>query len=230
MTPNSLTGTHLRTYEAIFRHSVAHNLAWRDVRGLLGAVGQLSEGANGHLKVTRQGHTLILHPPKTKEVGEPAVLMELRHFLKRSEAPAPAPLAAGHHWLLVIDHREARLYQSELRGSVPQRIRPHVTHGATPHPPHSLEFSLGQLKPDPSTFFGPVAAALGEQGKILVFGCGHGTSSEMEQFLTWTTRHRPDLAARVIGAVVVDERHSTPAQLLARASEFYAQVSPTRLV
>jgi hypothetical protein len=94
---------------------------------------------------------------------------------------------------------------------------------------NTTEFVHGQPKPDAAAFFGSVATALGETGKILVFGCGHGNSSEMDQFLTWATLHRPDLAVRIIGAVVVDEHHNTPAQLLAKAREFYAQVPETRL-
>ncbi len=224
----SLTGSHRRTYEAIFRHPAVHNLAWRDVRALLGELGQVTEATNGHLKVSRNGHTLTLHTPHTKEVGEPALLMELRHFLARSEAAATAD--RGAHWLVVIDHHEARLYQSELRGAVPQKIQPHSAHGHSLQTRASLELSRGQQKSDPAGFFGSVATALGESGKILVFGCGHGTSSEMEQFLTWTTLHRPALAVRIIGAAVVDENHSTPAQLLARAREFYAQIPASRLM
>jgi hypothetical protein len=33
-TPNSLTGSHLRTYERIFQHPISHNLEWRDVHAL----------------------------------------------------------------------------------------------------------------------------------------------------------------------------------------------------
>ncbi len=224
----SLTGSHRRTYEAIFRHPAVHNLAWRDVCALLGELGQVTEATNGHLKISRNGHTLTVHAPHTKEVGAPALLMELRHFLERSETSAAVDRDA--HWLVVIDHHEARLYQSELRGTVPHKIQPHSAHGHSLHPRTTHEFSRGQQKLDPAGFFESVATALGETGKILVFGCGQGTSGEMNQFLTWTTLHRPALTVRIIGAVVVDENHSTPAQLLAKARAFYAQVPATRLL
>lgn len=227
MTPNSLSGTHLRTYEAIFRHPAVHNLAWRDVRALLAEVGEVAGESNGHLKVTRNGHSLTLHLPHSKELTEMSQLMDLRHFLERSATPAVQD--PGAHWLVVIDHREARIFQSEMRQAVPQKILPHSAHGHSLRTRHSAELARGQRTPDPAGFFRSVATALGDTGKILVFGCGHGTSSEMEQFLTWATVHKPVLAARVIGAVVVDEHHSTPAQLLARAREFYARVPATRL-
>jgi hypothetical protein len=35
--------------------------------------------------------------------------------------------------------------------------------------------------------------------------------------------HHPDVAEKVIGSVVVDARHTTESQLLARAREFYAE-------
>ena len=35
--------------------------------------------------------------------------------------------------------------------------------------------------------------------------------------------HHPDVAGRVVGAVVVDAHHTTEGQLLARAREFYTE-------
>ncbi len=39
-----LHGRHQHTYEAVFRHPAAHDVAWHDVRALLGAVGNVAEG------------------------------------------------------------------------------------------------------------------------------------------------------------------------------------------
>jgi hypothetical protein len=82
--------------------------------------------------------------------------------------------------------------------------------------------SRGKEKPDPNTFFEPVAKALQGTGELLVFGTGTGKSSEMEQFVAWLGLHHPELARRIIGSVVVDEHHLTESQLLAKAREFYA--------
>ena len=225
--PSSLNGSHRHTYEALLRHPAPHNLAWHDVRALLATVGSVFEQPNGHLKVTRRGHSLTLHAPRAKELSEPAVLGELRRFLEQSEnSPVPA---AGAHWLVVIDHHVARLYRSTMQGAVPQQILPHTTHGHTPQTQNTLDFSRGRQKPDPASYFGAVATALGDEGKVLVFGTGKGTSSEMDLFLTWVTRNQPALTARIIGAQVVDENHLTEGQLLALARQFYAQVPETRL-
>jgi hypothetical protein len=83
-----LTGSHLRTYQPIFQHPISHNLGWHDVHAMFRKLGQVEEEANGNLKVTRNGESLVLHPTSTKNVEDADAVMELRHFLQRSE-PAP---------------------------------------------------------------------------------------------------------------------------------------------
>jgi hypothetical protein len=218
-----LAGSHLRTYNSIFRHPVAHNLEWREVRALLERLGQVAEEPNGNLKVSRNGQTLVLRPPRTKDVAEIEEVMSLRHFLERSEG-APVQAGGGEaHWLVVIDHHEARIFRSEMEGAIPQRIMPHEPSEFFRHAHNSRDFSRGQEKPDPNTFFGPVAQVLQAGGKILVFGSGTGTSSEMDQFTAWLKVHHPELAKRVIGALVVDEHHLTEGQLLSKARDYYAE-------
>src|ERR1017187_7226368 len=99
----SLSGSHLRTYKTIFQHPVSHNLEWRAVRALLENLGHIEEESNGNLKVTRNGQFLVLHPPRTKDVAEIDEIMTLRHFLERSEAPAPEAGDNEPLWLFVMD-------------------------------------------------------------------------------------------------------------------------------
>jgi hypothetical protein len=203
----TLTGSHLRTYNAIFQHPA-----------------EVVEQPNGNLKVTRNGQSMVLHTARTKDVADVEELMELRHFLQRSETP-PAGAAAGEsHWLVVIDHHEARIYKSEMNGAVPERIMPHEPTDYFRHAHNSKDFSRGKEKPDPNSFFEPVAAALKGAGKILIFGSGKGTGSEMEQFVAWIGHNHQEIAARIVGALVVDEHHLSEAQLLSRAREFYSGV------
>ena len=224
-----LTGSHLRTYETIFQHPISHNLGWQDVHSMFRHLGQVEEEANGNLKVTRNGQSLVLHPTSAKQVDDADAMMELRHFLQRSEATTPATddKDAGH-WLLVIDHHEARIFRSEMHGAIPHRLLPHAPEEYFRHAKHSLETSRGKEKPDPNSFFEPVAKALAEASRILIFGTGKGTSSEMDQFIAWSKKHHPELAQRFIGSLTVDEHHLTDDQLLAKAREFYgsAQASP----
>ncbi len=94
MIPTSdLTGSHLRTYNTIFQHPVSHNLEWREVRALFAHIAEVAEQPNGNLRVTRHGESIVLHPPRTKDVHDVEELMAIRHFLQRSEKAAPA--AAG---------------------------------------------------------------------------------------------------------------------------------------
>ena len=105
-----------------------------------------------------------------------------------------------------------------------------MKNGALPHEPDryfrhahkSKDFSRGQEKPEPNSFFEPVVNALQAHGQILVFGSGTGTSSEMDQFISWAKLHHPEVAGRIIGSQVVDEHHLSADQLLAKAREFYA--------
>lgn len=223
-TSDALTGSLLRTYESIFRQPAAHNLTWHDIHILLDELGEVTEAHNGHVRVNRNGHILTVHLPHTQEVAEPALLLELRHFLLRSEQP-PSTMH-GAHWLLVIDHEESRLFRSELGGTVPQTIRPHSSHVHSQPKPDALRV---RQQADPSGYFATVASALGGTSKILILGPGKGSGSAMEQFVTWAKHHHPALAARIIGTQVVDEHHVTEGQLLATARDFYAQVAPSLL-
>ncbi|HEX8311643.1 MAG TPA: hypothetical protein VF614_10020 [Chthoniobacteraceae bacterium] len=218
----SLSGSHLRTYQAIFQHPITCNLGWQDVHALFRQLGEIHEEANGKLKVTRNGQTLVLHPPRTKDVSDKDEVMSLRHFLERSEALPHVVEDAETQWLLVIDHHEARIFQSPIRGSVPEHILPHEPEDFFRHARNSESFSRGKEKPDPNSFFEPVAQALRGAGKILIFGSGTGMSSEMEQFVAWVQSHHPEIAQRIIGWLAVDESHLTNAQLLAKAREFHA--------
>jgi hypothetical protein len=218
----SLTGSHLRAYQAIFQHPVSHNLGWHDVHALLRQLCQVEDEPNGNLKVTRNGQVLVLLAPRTKDVAETEELMALRHFLERSETAPPEPKEKETHWLLVIDHHEARIFRSEMHGALPEQILPHEPDDYFRHAPNSKEFSRGQEKPDPNSFFVPVAKALQVTGQILIFGTGTGMSSEMDQFMAWVKQHHPEVAKRIIGSLVVDKHHLTVGQLLAKAREFYA--------
>jgi hypothetical protein len=228
-----LTGSFLRTYTTLFQHPISHNLGWRDVHALLRKLGHIHEEPNGNLKVTRNGHSLVLHPSLTKDVDTPDEIMALRKFIEGSETPDPVvtigpdfdihgrPVDHTSHRLLVIDHHEARLFRTELKDGALERLLPHEPSEYFRHEHNSLGFSRGKEKPEPNSFFEPVAEALQGTGEILVFGTGTGKSNEMDQFNAWVKVHHPEVSKRIIGSVVVDEHHLTEAQLLATARACY---------
>jgi hypothetical protein len=84
-----LSGSLLRTYTTLFQHPISHNLGWHDVHALLRKLGEIHEEPNGNLKVTRNGHSFVLHPPLTKDVDTPEEIMALRKFIEGSESPDP---------------------------------------------------------------------------------------------------------------------------------------------
>lgn len=221
-TDQLLTGSHLRTYNKIFLHPASHNLEWREVHMLLAKLGHIGAEVNGNMKVTRNGHSLILRPHHTKDVEDTDELVALRHFIERSESKNAEPEGGTDPLLLVIDHHEARLFRSTAHGASPLQILPHEPSHFFRHAHNSKDFSRGQEKPDPNSFFEPVAHAMRAASHILVFGTGTGSSSEMDQFIAWLKSHHPELSGRVIGALVVDEHHLTEGQLLAKARDFYA--------
>ena len=223
--PSNLNGSHLRTYNTIFQHPVSHNLNWREVLSMFKHLGEVVTESNGNLKITRNGQTLVLHRPKTKDVANADEVISLRHFLEKSEAIPPTADVKDAHWLLLIDHHEARIFRSEIHGGLPRRILPMEYFR---HTRDSGEVSRGKEKPDPTGFYKPVAVALRAADQILIFGAGTGTSNEMNQFTAWLNKHHPELARRIVGSIVVDEQRLTDDQLLAKAREFYTAASQSK--
>ena len=221
-----LSGAHQSTYDAIFHHPVAHNLQWREVRSMLAALADDVQEHNGTVKITRNEQTLVLHEPYGKNIADMHELMEIRHFLERSgTASQQQPAASGTHLLVVIDHREARIYKAELSGSVPQRITPYNPGGFGRHLHYVQDDSNGQRKPERKSFYEAVAKTLRGAEQVLIFGSGTGASSAMDQLLAELKHDHADVAKHVVGSIVLDEQHLTEDQLLAKAREFYAKAA-----
>jgi hypothetical protein len=221
-----LNGSQLRTYERIFQHPISHNLSWHDVLGMFRQLGTVETEANGNAKVTRNGQFMILKPSRTKDVSDADEVMALRHFLKSTETKSPISEGTDIHWLVVIDHHQARLFRTEISGSMPIHVLPHAPSENFNQAHHARDFSRGKEKPDPNTFFEPIAKELKAGGQILIFGSGTGESSEMVQFAAWLGEHHPEISRRVIGTTVIDESHLTEGQLLKKAREFYEGANP----
>jgi hypothetical protein len=220
-----LTRTHRRTYETVFAHPAAHNLEWRELRGLLNELAEVEEEPNGKLRVTRNGQTLIVEPERHKDVADVEELMRIRHFLERSNTAELPRDAEGHHLLVVIDHRAARIFKADLKGAVPERITPFDPQGLGRHLHSVTDDSNGQRLPERKSFYEDVAKCLRGAEQILLFGTGTGASSAMEQLRAELKQHHADVAKHIVGSVAVDEHHLTEDQLLARAREFYGSAA-----
>jgi hypothetical protein len=222
----SMSKVHQATYKAIFQHPIAHNLQWHDVRSMLDGLAEVTEEHNGNLKFTRHGEVLILHPPKHKDLSDTKEVMQIRHFLERSTVPESAdPMEDGTHLLVVIDHREARIYKTEMRDSAPESITPYDPDGTRRHLHIVDDEANGQRQPELKSFYEAIAQSLRDAKQILIFGSGTGASSAMDYLVDELNQNHPDIAKRIVGAIVVDEQHLTENQLLAQAREFYSTIA-----
>lgn len=221
-TPPHLNGHHQRTYEAIFRHPAAHNLEWHDVRSLLGALGEVTEGHNGALQVKRNGKMATFHAPKHKDIAAVEDLLAIRRFLEESDEAVISPVAMpGTHLLVVIDHHEAKIYSTEIAGAIPQQIVPFDPHGFGQHLHSRNKETDGKRQPERKSFYEAIAAALRGADKIVIFGHGTGESSAMAQLLADLKHHHNDVSSHIVGSVAIDG-HQTEGELQAQARELFA--------
>ncbi len=215
--PAHLNARHQHTYDAIFRYPAAHNLEWHNVRSLLEAVAVVAEGHNGTLKVTRNGQTMVLHVPKNKDITAVDDLPAIRRFLEQSaETSTPAPIAAGVHLLVVIDHHEAKIYRTLLDGSVPQQLVPYDPHGFGRHLRSENPETAGKREPERKSYYEAIINTLRGADEILILGSGTGESSAMAHLLAELKHNHGDVAHHVVGSIVVDEHHLTEGQALAQ--------------
>jgi hypothetical protein len=129
--------------------------------------------------------------------------------------------AAETHLLVVIDHREAKVYKTEVAGAVPERVTPYDPHGFGRHLHSAHEETDGKRQPERKGFHEAVAKTLQGADQILLFGSGTGRSSEMEQLVGELKAHHKEIAAKVVGTIVIDPHHTTEGELLAHARAFY---------
>jgi hypothetical protein len=127
------------------------------------------------------------------------------------------------HLLVVIDHKEAKVYRTEVHGAVPVSFAPYDPYGFKKHLHSAHEWTDGKRQPERKSFYEAIAKTLLGAKQVLLFGSGTGRSSAMEMLIADLNAHHPDVAKTIIGSVVVDAHHTTENQLLAKAREFYAE-------
>ena len=69
------------TLDMILEHRPSANLEWRRVRSLLDAAGTTVEEPNGKLRVTVGDETIVVTPPRTKDLDE-QLLVDVRRLFK----------------------------------------------------------------------------------------------------------------------------------------------------
>jgi len=231
LTLEKLTGADRRTYQKISHPPHAPQTAApvrrTAVRSLLETLGQVSEGEGKCLEITRNGHVLLLPSLGVKKTESKDGLIALRHFLARSENPLNRSNGRDPHLLLVIGHHEARLFCSEINGGCPKQVQTSdAEHGFPLAPSSNSESSADANASDCNAVFEPIAQALRDTGKILIFGESSATQSEMNRFIVWLKREHPAKAERIIGSLVIKISQAHPDMLWTESREFYSRTRP----
>jgi len=84
---------------------------------------------------------------------------------------------AAPHLLVVLDHQEARVYRTEVRGAVPQRLVPYDPNGFRKHLHSAHEWTDGKRQPERKSFYEAIAKTLRGAEQVLLFGSGTGIPS-----------------------------------------------------
>ena len=223
----ALLGTHLGTFEALFRHPMAHNLEWKDVVALMERIGAVHE--KGHNKVDFElgGEHLVIPKPHSKDLPV-SELVALRHLLQRAgwspdaKLPARDPEPAAPALMVVVDHHGARIYRIDAASAHPagREIRPYDPHHFLHHLTHRDQSrERGQRAPEEAAFYQQIAAALASAGRIIVVGHGTGKSNAAEHLLEYLRADHRETYQRVVREIGVDLSAITMPQLLALAEQ-----------
>jgi len=200
---------------------MTHNLEWRDVRALFEDFGNVEVEHNGNLRVTVGANSVVFHSPQDTDIATSDQVSQIRKLIQGSGV-GPAD-GMGPHLLVVMDHKEARVFRTEMKDSVPERVVPFDPEGHRGHVHSPHEYPGSSEHPNDDAYYESINGTLGDAEQILFFGSGAGSSNAMESFLTWLRANHPRIAERVTGVMTVDESHLTEGQLLAKAREVYAR-------
>jgi len=211
------------TLAQIFQHPASHNLEWRDVIALIEHLGTVQEKENGHLTFTVNGVSEVFHRSRNKDVSEVQQVLDLRHFLEiaRVGMNGERDAVPQLRLLVVINQKETRVFRSEDKGSVSERLHPYDPHGMLHHLNHTLGGDMGSREPENTTYYEAVAKTLTDAAEILLMGNGTGGSSAMTHLKEYLGAHHPQIANKIIGTLTVDIESLTEGQLLQEAHAFF---------
>lgn len=224
-----LSKHYLHTLERLFQHPTSHTLEWRDVIGLVEHLGIVDEKEHGQLTFTINGVTQSFHRSQHKEVSEVQQLVELRHFMERAGIGKNGPIITKQmektqhsQVVVVINQKEAIIFKSLGKESVPERLHPEDTNGALHNLNHIKGADKGSRTSENIVYYQEIATALNGSGEVLLMGNGTGASSAMSNFTDYLITHNPQIANRIVGSLTLDLESLTEGQLLQDARAFYS--------
>jgi hypothetical protein len=221
----SITGSHRRTLDAIFRHPAPHNLEWSDVVALIEKIGDAREESNNDFVFEVAGKRLHMRKPHTKDItGDEAI--HIRRFLmdaEFSQIPTEAvahPRPAAPNLLIVVDHHETKIFQVDVSSSDPSEhvIRPYDPHHFLHHLTHKdQDRERGQRAPEEPAYYEKIADAVSLGGRIVVVGHGEGKSNAAHHLTDYLRSHHRETYQRIVREIDADLSSVTTPQLLVLA-------------
>jgi hypothetical protein len=216
----ALSVSHRRTFDALFRHPLAHNLEWKDVVALIGKLGEVREPSGNEFLFELGGHHIVLQKPHHKDLTADE-LLAIRRFVMNAGVPSPVtvpPLqATASELLIVVDHHDAKILHIDAAADAASDpvIRPYDPHHFLHHLQHKDQSrERGQRAPEEPAYYEEIAAAVAVGGPITVVGHGTGHSNAAHQLVEYLKTHHPETYRRIIGEKVADLSAVTDAQLI----------------
>ena len=94
--PLTVSTSHRRTLEEIFRHPQAHNLEWRRVVALIAEIGDVDKKPDNEFVFKVAGKRHAMRRPHHKDLTGDEMI-ELRHFLTQAGVSADPPSEPATH-------------------------------------------------------------------------------------------------------------------------------------
>ncbi len=226
---SGMSGPDRKTLKLLFAHPLSHNLKWKDAVSLFKALGSVEEKSKNEFSF-RIGHEHhVMSKPASKDLISSELIL-LRHFAARAGwsadsylRPVSQPDPAAPSLLVVMDHREARIYEIISAEISKKVIRPYDPHHFLHHLTHKNQLSEhGQRAPEDITYYERIAQAAAPGGKIVLISHGKGKSSAGHHFTEYLSSHHSDTYQRIVGEVDADLVHMTEPQLLEIARNAFA--------
>ncbi len=227
----SLTGSHRRTLDAIFRHPSPHNLDWDHLVALIGKIGDAREESNNDFVFEVAGKRHHMRKPHTKHLTTGEVI-DVRHFLLEAEYSAVPSEAAAHpdpaapNLVIVVDHHETKIFQIDLSSDDASEhvIRPYDPHHFLHHLTHKgQDRERGQRAPEEPAYYEKIADAVALGGRIVVVGHGVGKSNAAHHLSEYLQSHHRETYRRIVGEVDADLSAVTAPQLLVLARQAFSK-------
>jgi hypothetical protein len=217
------------TIDAIYQHPISHSLEWPDVIALFAKIGTVEHKTNNDFVFAIGGERHLMRKAHGGNLPADDVV-EFRHMLTRAgwspeTAPSPsapvtlhAQTAAGPDLLVTVTHREARLYELDVRAAE------EATHTIGPFDPHHFLHHLshkdqsderGQRATEDQSFYVRIAEALRPAGRIAVIGHGDGQSNAAQHLIDYLRQQHQDIFQKSRPAVDADLSSLTVPELLA---------------